>query len=69
MPSHFTPMIDENRYDTRSNDFDKIISQTHKHFWDPNDTKYIDYNVDFDMEKYYTESKVLCLLVPVYVIY
>jgi hypothetical protein len=62
VPTHFTPMIDENRYDTRSTDFDKIISQTHKHFWDPNDKKYIDFDVDFDMEKnYLVDPRVFCM--------
>ena len=36
-PKHFIPMMDEDRYSDRSDAFDKIISATHKHFWDPND--------------------------------
>ena len=62
IPTHFTPMIDENRYDTRSTDFDKIISQTHKHFWDPNDKKYIDFDVDFDMKNdYLVDPRIFCM--------
>ena len=61
-PRHFIPMMEEDRYGTRTNIFDKIISQTHKHFWDPNDKKYIDYDVDFDMEnKYLVDPRVFCL--------
>ena len=61
-PNHFTPMMEEDRYGTRTDMFDRIISQTHKHFWDPNDTKYIDYDVDFDMEnKYLVDPRVFCL--------
>ena len=40
-PKHFIPMMDEDRYGERSDAFDKIISATHKHFWDPLDKKYI----------------------------
>ena len=61
-PRHFTPMMEEERYGTRTNIFDKIISQTHKHFWDPNDTKYISFDKDFDMEKQYlVDPRVFCL--------
>ena len=49
-PKHFIPMMDEDRYSDRSNAFDKIISATHKHFWDPNDKKYIDLDIPFDVE-------------------
>ncbi|ODT86803.1 ferritin-like domain-containing protein, partial [Phenylobacterium sp. SCN 70-31] len=34
----------------RSTAFDKIISATHDHFWDPLDKKYIDFDEPFDME-------------------
>ena len=49
-PKHFIPMMDEDRYSDRSDAFDKIISATHKHFWDPNDKKYIDFDIPFDIE-------------------
>ena len=49
-PKHFIPMMDKERYGERSNAFDKIISATHKHFWDPLDKKYIDFDVPFDLE-------------------
>tara|TARA_B110001454_G_C12713582_1_gene431667 strand:+ start:95 stop:1294 length:1200 start_codon:yes stop_codon:yes gene_type:complete len=49
-PKHFIPMMDKERYGDRSEAFDKIISATHKHFWDPNDKKYIDFDIPFDME-------------------
>ncbi|HEV2651863.1 MAG TPA: ferritin-like domain-containing protein [Rhizomicrobium sp.] len=47
----FPAMLNPGRYNTRSTAFDKIISATHDHFWDPLDTKYIDFNEPFDTEK------------------
>ena len=41
-PNHFIPMIEQDRYIERVESFDQMISATHKHFWDPNDKKYID---------------------------
>jgi hypothetical protein len=49
----FRAMIDVDRYDNRSHDFDEIISATHDHFWDPNDKKYVDFDQPFDMAKEY----------------
>lgn len=49
-PAHFTPLIEIDRYATRTTHFDKIISATHDHFWDPLDTDYVDYSQPFDME-------------------
>src|SRR5271163_989661 len=46
-------MLDVNRYGERSTAFDKIISATHDHFWDPLDTKYIDFSMPFDIENEY----------------
>ena len=43
-------MMDVDRYGNRSSAFDKIISATHDHFWDPLDTKYIDFAEPFDTE-------------------
>src|SRR3569833_1715525 len=42
-------MLDTKRYGERSTAFDKIISATHDHFWDPLDKKYIDFDAPFDM--------------------
>ena len=36
-PDDFRAMIDIDRYETRSDAFDGIISATHDHFWDPFD--------------------------------
>ena len=44
-------MMDVDRYGNRSTAFDKIISATHDHFWDPLDTKYIDFNDKWDLDK------------------
>ncbi len=50
-PNDFGAMIAVDRYGTRSAAFDKIISATHDHFWDPLDTAYIDFSAPFDMDK------------------
>ncbi len=49
----FPPMLEPARYGQRSSAFDKIISATNDHFWDPLDTRYIDFNVPFDMKNEY----------------
>ena len=43
-------MLELDRYNNRSTAFDKIISATHDHFWDPLDKDYIDFDEPFDME-------------------
>src|SRR3546814_4863793 len=52
-PDDFPAMMEVDRYNNRSTAFDKIISATHDHFWDPLDTKYIDFSTPFDMENEY----------------
>ncbi len=52
-PDDFAAMIEVDRYGKRSGAFDKIISATHDHFWDPMDTKYIDFSEQFDLENEY----------------
>jgi len=49
-PDDFESMLTLDRYGQRSDAFDKIISATHDHFWDPLDKKYIDFDTPFDME-------------------
>ncbi len=49
-PDDFPAMMDVDRYGARSTAFDKIISATHDHFWDPLDKKYIDFTEPFDLE-------------------
>ena len=49
-PDDFVSMLDLDRYGNRSTAFDKIISATHDHFWDPLDKRYIDFDEPFDME-------------------
>jgi hypothetical protein len=49
-PDDFESMLDLDRYGARSTAFDKIISATHDHFWDPLDPRYIDFSTPFDME-------------------
>jgi hypothetical protein len=47
-PTDFPAMLEVERYGKRSTAFDKIISATHDHFWDPLDKKYIDFAQPFD---------------------
>jgi hypothetical protein len=49
-PDDFESMLQLGRYGARSTAFDKIISATHDHFWDPLDKKYIDFDQPFDLE-------------------
>ncbi|HVZ70196.1 MAG TPA: ferritin-like domain-containing protein [Rhizomicrobium sp.] len=52
-PDDFPAMLEVERYGQRSTAFDKIISATHDHFWDPLDKKYIDFSEKFDIENEY----------------
>jgi len=47
-PNDFGAMLEIDRHLNRSTAFDKIISATHDHFWDPLDKKYIDFDDNFD---------------------
>src|SRR5215468_4687851 len=49
-PMDFPAMLNPERYGARSTAFDRIISATHDHFWDPLDKKYIDFATPFDLE-------------------
>ena len=49
-PDDFESMLTLDRYNARSTAFDKIISATHDHFWDPLDKRYIDFDEPFDVE-------------------
>ncbi len=49
-PDDFEAMLEVDRYNNRSPAFDKIISATHDHFWDPLDKTYIDFSEPFDLE-------------------
>ena len=49
-PRDFPAMLEVERYGRRSTAFDKIISATHDHFWDPLDSKYIDFRQPFDLD-------------------
>ncbi|HEY8696740.1 MAG TPA: ferritin-like domain-containing protein [Rhizomicrobium sp.] len=52
-PHDFPAMLEVERYGKRSTAFDKIISATHDHFWDPLDPKYIDFSEPWDLDKAY----------------
>jgi len=45
-PTDFGAMLAIDRHLNRSSAFDKIISATHDHFWDPLDKKYIDFDAE-----------------------
>ncbi|NWG52788.1 MAG: ferritin-like domain-containing protein [Hydrogenophilaceae bacterium] len=49
-PDDFAAMLDGDRHLNRSTAFDRIISATHDHFWDPLNPKYIDFSAPFDLE-------------------
>ena len=49
-PDDFPAMLEVERYGKRSSAFDKIISATHDHFWDPTDSRYVDFSMPFDVE-------------------
>jgi hypothetical protein len=49
-PDDFQSMIEVDRYGSRSTAFDKIITATHDHFWDPLDPRYIDFSEPFDIK-------------------
>jgi hypothetical protein len=64
-PHDFPAMLDVNRYGDRSTAFDKIISATHDHFWDPLDKKYIDFDEPFDMnEPMQPDDQIFALQIP-----
>ncbi len=65
-PDDFESMLDLDRYGNRSTAFDKIISATHDHFWDPLDKKYIDFDTPFDLENVamVPDHHVMALRVP-----
>jgi hypothetical protein len=64
-PTDFGAMLDIERHLHRSSAFDKIISATHDHFWDPLDKKYIDFDAlpwDLDTEDLQPDEMVPALL-------
>jgi Long-chain fatty aldehyde decarbonylase len=65
-PDDFTAMLDLDRYGQRSTAFDRIISATHDHFWDPLDKRYIDFDTPFDLENVamVPDHHVMALRVP-----
>ncbi len=65
-PDDFESMLELDRYGNRSTVFDKIISATHDHFWDPLDPKYIDFSAPWDMENdaLLPDDQVMSLGVP-----
>ncbi|HEY8003026.1 MAG TPA: ferritin-like domain-containing protein, partial [Phenylobacterium sp.] len=65
-PDDFESMLELDRYNARSTAFDKIISATHDHFWDPLDAKYIDFSEPWDMknEPLLPDDQVVSLGIP-----
>lgn len=52
-PKDFTALMEIGRYGQRTSAFDKIITASHDHFWDPMDPAYIDFSQPFNMDKDY----------------
>ena len=65
-PDDFESMLALDRYNARSTAFDKIISATHDHFWDPLDKKYIDFDAPWDManEALQPDDQIMSLGIP-----
>jgi hypothetical protein len=64
-PTDFSKMLEIDRHLNRSSAFDKIISATHDHFWDPLDKKYIDFTSepwDLDTQDLQPDEMVPALL-------
>ncbi len=64
-PTDFSAMLEIDRHLNRSSAFDKIISATHDHFWDPLDKKYIDFDAepwDLDTQDIQPDDMVPALL-------
>jgi hypothetical protein len=47
----FSAMIDPARYGRRSSAFDEIVAATEGHFWDPEDPRYLNYALSFDLDE------------------
>ena len=60
-PAGFLDQIRVPRYAERTDLFDEIIAETHRHFWDPLDTAYIRFDEPFDMA---TETVMPASIVP-----
>ena len=57
----FDSMVMVDRYADRTDAFDKIISATDQHFWDPQDPRYVDFKADtFNANKEYILSAKFC---------
>lgn len=52
-PDDFPALLEVDRYGRRTGAFDAIISATHDHYWDPLDSRYIDFAQPFDLEGAY----------------
>lgn len=48
-PESFAGLIRADRYGERSDLFDRLISETHTHFWDPLNPDYVDLRAPFDL--------------------
>jgi hypothetical protein len=59
-PDDFEALIQVDRYETRTEAFDGIISATNDHFWDPNDKAYVDLDQPFDLETQYLMPREMC---------
>lgn len=52
-PNNFPSVIKPDRYLQRTGNFDQIISATHRHYWNPLDKTYLDFDQPFPVESDY----------------
>ncbi len=58
----FESLIEVDRYADRTDAFDKIISATEEHFWDPTDPRYIDFEKEpFDLREQTIMPREFCI--------
>jgi ribonucleotide reductase beta subunit family protein with ferritin-like domain len=58
----FDTLVQVDRYRTRTDAFDEIISATVEHFWDPTDVRYIDFDAEpFDLKEQTIMPRDFCI--------
>lgn len=58
----FDTLVQVDRYSTRTDAFDEIISATVEHFWDPTDQRYIDFDAEpFDLKEQTIMPRDFCI--------
>lgn len=62
----FVEMLELDRFIDRAGNFDRIISASEKHYWNPLDDRYLDLSLPFDVanEPIFEEGAFACLHIP-----